>query len=243
MAQALHMGDEGHNRNRAGTSLLFRELAPHLGEPGPTRRRPPGCSPSSTPTTTSSSTCRCRRAKCSADAGQGVQRSTLLTAMARNGTDFGIRLGGLRRAAGSPGRPRRSDGLYFPGFGARTPTRTSATAAITETAGIGGFAMAAAPAIVQFVGGSPKDAARRHQEMYEITLPSSKHFTIPALELPRHADRNRHARGGGEEPPPRINTGIAHRNAGVGQIGAGLVRPPMEIFEAALVAFAERYGY
>jgi hypothetical protein len=160
--------------------------------------------------------------------------------MARNGTDFGIRVSGLGDAwftapAAVP------DGLYFPGFGPHDANPDIGDSTITETAGIGAFAMAAAPAIVTFVGGSPEDAVHATREMYEITVAEHEHFTIPGLAFrgtPVGIDLRKVVELG---VTPRVNTGIAHRQAGVGQVGAGLVRPPQEIFEAALVAWAERY--
>jgi len=101
--------------------------------------------------------------------------------------------------------------------------------------------MATAPAIVTFVGGTPKDAINATLEMYEITFAESKFFTMPSLDFrgtPTGIDLRKVVELG---ITPRINTGIAHKNAGVGQVGAGLVRPPMKIFEDTLVAFAEKY--
>ena len=102
--------------------------------------------------------------------------------------------------------------------------------------------MASAPAIVSFVSGTPQDALNTTLEMYEITAAEHAHFTIPALGFrgsPTGIDLRKVVELG---VPPRINTGIAHREAGVGQIGAGLVRPPMAIFEEALIAYAEEYA-
>ena len=96
--------------------------------------------------------------------------------------------------------------------------------------------MATAPAIVTFVSGTPKDALNATLEMYEITLGEHPHFTIPVLDFrgtPVGVDIRKVIELG---LLPRINTGIAHREAGIGQVGAGLVRPPMEGFEAALLA-------
>ena len=178
--------------------------------------------------------------KAMADAGHGVEGSTVMTIMARNGTDLGIRVSGLgdRWFTGPVGQP---DGLYFPGYTADDASGDIGDSTITETAGIGAFAMAAAPAIVTFVSGTPQDALNATLEMYEITTTEHKDFTIPVLDFrgtPVGVDIRKVVELG---ITPRINTGIAHREAGIGQVGAGLVRPPMSVFEEALVAFAEKY--
>ncbi|MFQ5583813.1 MAG: DUF1116 domain-containing protein, partial [Calditrichia bacterium] len=175
-----------------------------------------------------------------ADAAHGIEGSTIVTAMARNGSDFGIRVSGLndRWFTAAAQVPR---GLYFPGYGDEDANPDIGDSTITETAGIGGFAMAAAPAIVTFVSGTPSDALNATMEMYEIAFTEHKYFTIPQFNFrgtPTGIDLRKVVETG---ISPRVNTGIAHKNAGIGQIGAGLVRPPMEIFEAALVAFAEKY--
>jgi Protein of unknown function (DUF1116) len=180
--------------------------------------------------------------KAMADAADGVPGSTLVTAMARNGTDFGLRVSGL------PGRwftapAAVPDGLFFPGFSAADANPDIGDSTITETAGIGAFAMAAAPAIVTFIGGTPDLARTATLEMYEITAAEHRHFTIPALGFrgtPVGIDLRKVVE---LQITPRINTGIAHREAGVGQVGAGLVRPPLAVFEQALTAFADEYGF
>jgi hypothetical protein len=178
--------------------------------------------------------------KAMADAAHEVEGSTVVSAMARNGTDFGIRVSGLGgRWFTAPAEIPR--GLWFPGYTDADANPDIGDSAITETAGIGGFAMATAPAIVTFIGGAPKDALNATLEMYEITVAEHKTFTMPALDFrgtPTGIDLRKVVEKG---ITPRINTGVAHKNAGVGQIGAGLVRPPMAIFEEALVAFAEKY--
>jgi hypothetical protein len=133
------------------------------------------------------------------------------------------------------------DGLYFPGFTSEDANADIGDSTITETAGIGAFAMAAAPAIVTFISGKPQDALNATLEMYEITAAEHSHFTIPSLDFrgsPTGIDIRKVVELG---ITPRVNTGIAHREAGVGQVGAGLVRPPMKIFEDALIAYAEKY--
>jgi len=176
------------------------------------------------------------------DAAHGIEGSTIVTVMARNGTDFGIRVSGLgdRWFTAPAGKVKA---LYFPGFTEADANPDIGDSTITETAGIGGFAMAAAPAIVTFVSGTPKDATNATLEMYEITYAEHKYFAIPALDFrgtPTGIDIRKVVEKG---ITPRVNTGVAHKDPGVGQVGAGLVRPPMAVFEQALVAFAEKYGY
>jgi hypothetical protein len=179
--------------------------------------------------------------KAMVDAAHGIEGSTIVSVMARNGTDFGIRVSGLgdRWFTAPVAVPQ---GLYFPSFKAEDASGDIGDSTITETAGIGGFAMASAPAIVTFVSGTPKDAINATLEMYEICYTEHKYFTIPPLDFrgtPTGIDVRKVVEKG---ITPRVNTGIAHKEAGVGQIGAGLVRPPMAMFEQALVAFAEEYG-
>ncbi len=160
-----------------------------------------------------------------------------MTVMARNGTEFGIRVSGLgdRWFTGPSGTPV---GLYFAGFSGEDANPDMGDSAITETAGLGAFAMAGAPAIVQFVGGTPADALGHTRRMYEITLGESEAYRLPALDFrgtPTGIDIRLVLQTG---ILPQINTGIAHRLPGIGQIGAGLVNPPLVCFEAAGRALA-----
>jgi hypothetical protein len=236
IARQLTMGDEGHNRNVAGSALFARLLAPHLARSGATD------DVAAVMTYLAENDLAVLNpvmAACKAtmDAAHGIPRSTLVTCMARNGTDFGIRVSGLGDAwfvapAEVP------VGLFFPGYSQEDANPDIGDSTITETAGIGGFAMAAAPAIVKFVGGTPAAAVQATLEMYEITVGENPAFAIPALDFrgtPTGIDIRRVVRTG---ILPRVNTGIAHRRAGVGQIGAGLVRPPMACFTRAVEAFA-----
>jgi Protein of unknown function (DUF1116) len=238
IAQALQMGDECHNRNRAASALLVKTLAPHLAAlelAGNEQERVFAFLAENEHFFLNLAMAAC---KASLDAAHGVPGSTMVTAMARNGTDFGIRVSGLgdRWFTGPASVPA---GLYFPGFGAGDANPDLGDSAITETAGLGGFAMAAAPAIVQFVGGTPGDALATTRLMYEITLGEHEIYKIPALDFrgtPAGIDVALVMRTG---ILPQIDTGIAHRQPGVGQIGAGLVRPPLLCFERALEAAAQ----
>jgi len=241
IAEALHMGDEGHNRNKAGSLLYLKLLAPRIARVASERGvegRARACVGANALSVLNPVMAAC---KVMADAAHGVEGSTIVTAMARNGTDFGIRVSGLGNAwFTAPATP--PDGLYFPGFSAEDANPDIGDSTITETAGIGAFAMAAAPAIVSFISGTPRDALDSTLEMYEITAAEHPHFTIPALDFrgtPVGIDLRKVVELG---VTPRVNTGIAHREAGVGQVGAGLVRPPVELFEQALLAYAEQYG-
>ncbi len=243
ISEALHMGDEGHNRNKAGSLIYLKLVAPliakvvkdsavlsevlqFLGDNALSVLNPVMAA-----------------CKAMTDAAHGVEGSTIVTTMARNGTDFGIRVSGLGEQQWFTAPAEIPVGLFFSGFSQDDANPDIGDSAITETAGIGGFAMATAPAIVTFVGGTPKDAINATLEMYEITFGESKLFTMPALDFrgtPTGIDLRKVVELG---ITPRINTGIAHKNAGVGQVGAGLVRPPLAIFEKALLAYAEKYGF
>ena len=241
IAEALHMGDEGHNRNKAGSLLFLKSLAPLLAsvaKDGAVLAEVLAFLGDNALSVLNPVMAAC---KAMADAVHGIEGSTLVSTMARNGTDFGIRVAGLgdRWFTAPAATP---DGLYFSGFTSDDANPDIGDSTITETAGIGAFAMAAAPAIVTFVSGTPRDALDATLEMYEIAEGEHKHFTIPSLDFrgsPVGIDIRRVVELG---IPPRVNTGIAHREAGVGQVGAGLVRPPIELFEQALVAFAREYG-
>jgi hypothetical protein len=237
-AQMLQMGDEGHNRNRAGTLMFLRDLLPDLVGAG-------------APTSDVAEAVRfvggndhfflnlgMPACKLAGDAARDVPGSSLVVAMARNGTDFGIQVSGTgdRWFTGPANTP---EGLYLGAFGPEDANPDIGDSAITETGGIGGFAMAAAPAIVKFVGGEVADAIEATRLMYEITLAENPTYQVPVLGFrgtPTGIDATLVARTG---ILPHINTGMAGKVAGTGQVGAGLVNPPAGIFPAAVAALAE----
>lgn len=241
LAEALHMGDEGHNRNKAGSLLYLKLLSPLISKVSPESEVESEILQFLGDNALSVLNPVMAACKAMTDAAHGVEGSTIVTAMARNGTDFGIRVSGLgEQWFTAPAEI--PDGLYFPGFTREDANADIGDSTITETAGIGAFAMAAAPAIVAFISGTPDDALNATLEMYEITFAEHSHFTIPALDFrgsPTGIDLRKVVELG---VTPRVNTGIAHREAGVGQVGAGLVRPPMKMFEDAILAYAEKYG-
>jgi len=241
MSEALHMGDEGHNRNKAGSLIYLKLISPLIAKVMKDDAAESEVLQFIGDNALSVLNPVMAACKAMTDAAHGVDGSTIVTTMARNGTDFGIRVSGLGEKQWFTAPAEIPVGLFFSGFTQDDANPDIGDSAITETAGIGGFAMATAPAIVTFVGGTPKDAINATLEMYEITFAESKFFTMPSLDFrgtPTGIDIRKVVELG---ITPRINTGIAHKNAGVGQVGAGLVRPPMAIFEQALVAFAEKY--
>jgi hypothetical protein len=241
LTQMLQMGDEAHNRNRAGTLMLLRDLSPAMVGSGADTAdvvealrfiggndhfflnlAMPAC-------------------KLALDAARGIDGSTMVVAMARNGTDFGIQVAGTGEEWFT-GPAQLADGLFLGDYGPDDANPDIGDSAITETAGIGGFAMATAPAIVRFVGGSVPDALATTRRMHEITLGENPRWSVPVLEFqgtPTGIDVTRVCRTG---ILPQINTGMAGRLAGVGQVGAGLVTPPAEIFPKALTRLAELAG-
>jgi hypothetical protein len=237
LTQMLQMGDEAHNRNRAGTLMLLRDLAPAMVDSGADSAdvaeslrfvggndhfflnlAMPAC-------------------KLALDAARGIEGSTMVVAMARNGTDFGIQVAGTGDEWFT-GPAQLADGLFLGDYGPDDANPDIGDSAITETAGIGGFAMATAPAIVRFVGGSVPDALATTRRMHEITLGENPRWSVPVLEFqgtPSGIDVTKVCRTG---ILPQINTGMAGKVAGVGQVGAGLVTPPAEIFPKALARLA-----
>jgi hypothetical protein len=242
LAKALHMGDDGHNRLDACSLLYTIALAPSITKVAKDSRTAAEIIKFLGDNALSILNPVMAGCKTMADAGHNIEGSTIVTVMARNGTDFGIRVSGMgdRWFTGPAGHVKA---LYFPGFTEKDANPDIGDSTITETAGIGGFAMAAAPAIVKFISGTPKDAINTTMDMYEITYSEHKYFTIPQLDFrgtPTGIDIRKVIE---KNMLPRVNTGVAHREPGIGQVGAGVVSPPMNIFEDALVAFAEKYGY
>jgi hypothetical protein len=239
IAQALHMGDEVHNRNIAASSLLLKRLMPALLR---TDAAPADLAAivefiaGNDHFFLNLSMAAC---KATLDAAAEVPNSSMVIAMARNGVDFGIRLSGTGETWFTAPAPV-VEGLFFPGYSAADAAPDLGDSAITETAGLGGFAMAAAPAIVQFVGGTPQDAIANTEEMSHITLGRNGALTLPAIDFagtPAGIDARKVVDTG---IAPIINTGIAHREAGIGQIGAGITRAPLACFAQAIVALADR---
>ena len=235
IARGLAMGDEMHMRNAACTSLLLRELAGDLADTcehdlGRILRFVAG-------NDMFFLNVAMALAKAAVAPAHGIAHSTVVTTMARNGTDFGIRVSGTGEQWFT-GPANTPEGLFLGDFGPDDANPDIGDSAITETGGIGGFAMAAAPAIVRFVGGDVPFALRATRTMYEVTTGEHPVYQVPILGFrgtPTGIDVTKVVRTG---ILPQINTGMAGRVAGTGQVGAGLVTPPQECFPAALAALA-----
>jgi hypothetical protein len=231
------MGDEGHNRNRAGTSLFLRAIGPALVRTSRDNEVLARVLEFINGNDHFFLNLSMPAGKAALEPAEGVAGSSIVTVMARNGTDFGIRLACLpERWFTAPAG--QVQGLYFPGFTAEDANPDIGDSTITETAGYGGFAMAAAPAITQFVGGTPEMATAATLEMYAITFDEHEGFTIPALGFrgtPLGIDVRLVKQTG---ILPRLNTGIAHRKPGFGMVGAGILRAPGACFDQAFEALA-----
>ena len=239
MAQALRMGDEMHQRNLAASALLARTLMPHVARAGGRHQAVARLAEFIAGNDQFFLNVAMAAGKSMADAAGGIAGSTLVTALARNGTDFGIRVAGLGdRWFTAP--VEMPVGLYFPGFGPDDANPDMGDSAIVETVGLGGVAMAASPAVARFVGaGGMAEALTITEAMREITVGEHPHFRIPTLDdrgTPVGIDVRRVVETG---VTPLINTGIAGRRAGTGQVGAGVARAPLACFTAALEALAE----
>lgn len=238
MAQALQMGDEGHNRNRAGTSLIIRELAPTLMQLKRDQETLAKIMSFINANDHFFLNLTMPMAKCMLMAAEKVPFSSMVTVMSRNGTDFGIQLSGMP-GTWFTGPAQKVRGLYFPAYTEADANPDIGDSAITETAGIGAFAMAAAPAIVQFIGGTSELALATSRQMAQITVGRNSSWAIPALGFvgtPTGIDLRKVME---LNLLPTINTGMAHRLPGIGQVGAGIVSPPWECFKTALPAFVE----
>jgi len=231
----MHMGDECHNRNRAATSLFLRAIGPALARTNQDNETLAKVIEFIDRNDHFFLNLSMPAGKAMLEPAEGVEGSSIVTVMARNGTDFGIRLSSMpERWFTAPAG--QVQGLYFPQFTALDANPDIGDSTVTETAGYGGMAMAAAPAITKFVGGTPQMATQATLEMYEITFDEHEQFTIPALNFrgtPCGIDVRKVMETG---ILPQINTGIAHKDPGVGMVGAGILRAPRECFEEAFEA-------
>jgi len=238
IARGLTMGDEMHQRNVACSTLLLRQLAPELARTAKSTEELAACLGFIGRNDQFFLNVAMAMGKALTDPARSIDGSSVVTAMSRNGTEFGIRVSGTGdRWFTAP--VEMPVGLYFPGFSERDANPDIGDSAIVETIGLGAFAMAAAPAVVGYVGaGRASEAAAFTRSMAEIVVGPNPAWTIPAMDfagVPTGIDIRLVVETG---LAPTINTGIAHREPGVGQVGAGVVKAPLNCFEQALVAFA-----
>lgn len=239
--QALQMGDELHNRHSASSSLFANAMAVAMAEADLPKK-------SALPTLKYITNHKLiflglamACGKAISDPAYAVEYSTVVTAMARNGTEFGIRVSGLGDEWFTAPAPA-VDGLYLPGYSVEDAGLDMGDSAITETVGWGGFVIGGAPGIMSLVGGTPEQALAYSREMKKITVAVHPTYLMPALgfmgisigiDIRKVVQTN---------IPPIIDTAIAHKDPGYPIIGAGLVRPPMECFKQALIAFGRKYN-
>jgi hypothetical protein len=240
VARALLMGDEMHNRVEASSSIFSNAVAPILVQLGLpieqviatlyyTGNHPflfLGLSMAA--------------AKASMDPARGVEASSVVTAMARNGTEFGIQVSGLENEWFTAPSPR-VQGLLLPGWKEEDAGLDMGDSAITETVGWGGFAIGGAPGILSFTGGTAAQALAFSRDMRVISVGRSPDYLMPALDFEGTAvgiDIRKVVQTG---VVPVIDTAIAHKDPGHGILGGGIVRPPLECFTKAVTRFAEKY--
>jgi hypothetical protein len=240
-SQALLMGDEVHSRNAAATALFHMAIGGALAGSDFDRAQARAALNFIAANSQFFLNLSMAASKAIMDAAHGVEHSSIVTAIARNGVTTAIRVSGL----GPRWFEAPSDmpiGLFFPGFKQEDANADLGDSAICETAGYGGQSLAASPALVQLVGGSVAEAIAYSREMYHVTWARNPVMSLPNLEFagaPAGIDVRKVVDTGIR---PVLTTGIAHQQAGIGQIGAGIVRAPMACFTPALAALAESLG-
>ncbi len=242
VSQALHMGDELHNRNVAGTTLLIQALTPGIIQTSFSVADQKAVFDFVASSDYFSGPTWMAFCKAALDAVIGVEAySSLLVTMARNGTEFGIRLASMEPTEWFIGPSQKVIGPMFAGYTEADSGLDIGDSAITETFGLGGFSMAAAPAIVSLVGGTVADATRYSLSMGSITTGENPNVTIPSLNfmgIPSGIDIIKVIQ---KNTLPVINTAIAHKEAGIGMIGAGITYPPVEAFQKAIIQFSQKF--
>lgn len=242
IAQALQMGDEVHSRHRGATSLFFRIIAPAILRTSPDPLEVEKVLKSIDGNDFTFLNLSMSAAKASLDAARNIEGSSMVVAMARNGTDFGIQVSGLGDEWFTAPAEVPPNALYFAGFTKEDANPDIGDSSITETAGLGGFAIAAAPTFIQFTGGTPEQAMNKMLGMDEITLGENNAYQVPFLNFrgtPTGIDIKLVVEKG---VTPFIDTAIAYKEPGIGMIGAGLAIAPMEVFKKAMTAFIKKYS-
>ena len=241
IAKALQMGDELHNRSMAASSLFANAMTAPMIEGGVTKDHLVGTINYITNHELIFLGLSMASGKASADPAMGIEYSTVVVTMARNGTEFGIRVSGLGDEWFTASSPK-VNGLYLPGYTENDAGADMGDSAITETVGWGGFVLCGATGILSLVGGTPEEAMGYNREMRQITVSTSPNYRMPVLGFqgaPVGIDIRKVVQTG---IAPIIDTAIANKNPGHSIIGAGMVRAPMECFKKALLSFGRKYG-
>lgn len=242
VAKAITMGDEFHQRNIAASALFLKDIVPYLLTADLPEKERQEVSRFLADTDQFFLNIMMATAKVTMDSAASIEEGSIITALSRNGDEFGIKVSGLgdqwfTAPVNTP------DGLYFSGYNTEDANPDMGDSAITEAYGVGGMAMIAAPGVTRFVGtGGFNEAVQTSDEMREICVANNPNLTIPTWDFQGTClgiDIRKVVETG---ITPVINTGIAHKTAGIGQIGAGTVHVPLECFEQALEALAEKYG-
>jgi hypothetical protein len=237
-AQGVQMGDDVHMRTQASTNLLIRTMLPAiaaLGDDAGTVAFAGYLSANHL----FFLTLAMAGAKSLTLSAEQVEGSTMVTTMARNGTTYGVRLAGSDRWFVGPAPPVE-DALFHPGYGPADGGLDIGDSAVLELVGLGGPATAGSPAVAAFLGGSMADAARVTEAMRRICRAESSRFKLPTMDFrgtPLGVDARLVVETG---ITPKVNTGILHAHAGLGQVGAGVATAPQAVFRDALLALRAR---
>ncbi|MGI6580397.1 MAG: acyl-CoA synthetase FdrA [Saccharofermentanales bacterium] len=243
VAQAITMGDEFHQRNIAASLVFLKEVAPLITKLDDVDQKDKeDVIQFLADTDQFFLNIMMATGKAMVDYARKIEKGTIVTTMSRNGYEFGVRIAGMgdewfKAPVNTP------IGLYFTGYSAEDGNPDIGDSAITETIGVGGIAMVASPGVTRFVGsGGFNDALKTTTEMDRLYISNNSKWTIPTYDFkgaPLGLDACKVVELGIE---PIINTGIAHKEAGKGQVGAGTVRAPLEAFKKALFAYADKLG-
>jgi hypothetical protein len=242
IARGLSMGDEMHQRNVACSGLVLRAIAAAMAKTSDDGTELSEALDFISANDQFHLNIAMAMGKAIMDPVRDIDGSSIVTAMSRNGTDFGIRVSGTGDEWFTA-PVEMPEGLYFAGYTEADANPDMGDSTIVETIGLGGFAMGASPAVAGFVGaGAASEAANYTHRMSEICATENPEWTIPSMDylgVPTGIDVRLVVDSG---IAPTINTGIAHREPGIGQVGAGVVRAPMACFEQAVRRLAEKLG-
>jgi len=241
IAQGLQMGDECHARSAACTSLLVKAIVPPMLDAGVSSETVAAIVRALADNNHFFLNFTMAACKATADAAHGVPGSTVVTGMTRNGVDFGLRVSGLGDRWIIAPAARMDEAIYYTGYSAADAAGDIGDSAILEVVGLGGMAIAAAPTVAAFVGGSLADEVAAVRGLRAVTAATHGKFTLPTMGFegtPLGIDVRKVVETG---IVPFIDTGAVHETSEtVGQIGAGVARVPLAAFQEALLALGRR---